>query len=356
MPTSPNLEATHLDANTSQPSVVLNESLDLVDEAMNGYIAINFASDADYTLSTASDPEEWQYGVINMTDTGVVLTTGRNVIVPDNERVYNVINSTAQTLTFKTSGGTGIAVTAGNAGQLYCDGTNVEDLLVGAGGSDADAIHDNVAGEIAALTTVTAAAGDYILIEDVSDSNNKKKILASDLLGAGTDNDAIHDNVASEISALTTVTPESGDYILIEDVSDSNNKKKITVGAISGSTPTESLIIPCSDESTALTTGTAKITFRMPYAFTLTDVRASLTGAGSTSGTTTIDINENGTTILSTKLTIDQGEKTSTTAATAAVISDSSLADDAEITIDIDAVTGGADETGLKVTLIGTQT
>jgi len=87
----------------------------------------------------------------------------------------------------------------------------------------------------------------------------------------------------------------------------------------------------------------------------LTDVRASLTGAGSTSGTTTIDINESGSTILSTKLTIDQGEKTSETAATAAVISDSALADDAEITIDIDAVTGGADETGLKVWLIGTK-
>ena len=113
--------------------------------------------------------------------------------------------------------------------------------------------------------------------------------------------------------------------------------------------------IACSDETTALTTGTAKATFRMPYAMTLTAVRASLTGAGSTSGTTTIDINESGTTVLSTKLTIDAGEKTSQTAATPAVISDSALADDAEITIDIDAVTGGADETGLKVWLIGTR-
>lgn len=113
--------------------------------------------------------------------------------------------------------------------------------------------------------------------------------------------------------------------------------------------------IACSDETTALTTGTAKATFRMPYAMTLTAVRASLTGAGSTSGTTTIDINEAGTTVLSTKLTIDAGEKTSTTAATPAVISDSALADDAEITIDIDAVSGGADETGLKVWLIGTR-
>jgi|15BtaG_2_1085339.scaffolds.fasta_scaffold00398_2 hypothetical protein len=118
---------------------------------------------------------------------------------------------------------------------------------------------------------------------------------------------------------------------------------------------TESFVIACSDETTALTTGTAKVTFRMPYAFTVTAVRASLTGAGSTSGTTTIDINETGTTILSTKLTIDNTEKTSTTAATAAVISDSALANDAEITIDIDAISGGADETGLKVYIIGHQ-
>lgn len=111
--------------------------------------------------------------------------------------------------------------------------------------------------------------------------------------------------------------------------------------------------IACSDLTTALTTGTSKAYFRMPYAMTLTEVRASLLTAGSTSGLTTIDINESGTTVLSTKLSIDFGEKTSETAATPAVISDSAIADDAEITIDIDAVTGGADEAGLIVTLIG---
>ncbi len=117
-----------------------------------------------------------------------------------------------------------------------------------------------------------------------------------------------------------------------------------------------SIQLACSDESTALSAGTGKVTFRMPHAMTLTAVRASLTVAGTTSGLTTIDINEGGNSILSTKLTIDLTEKTSTTAATPAVISDASLADDAEITIDIDAISGGATEKGLKVTLIGTRT
>ncbi len=116
--------------------------------------------------------------------------------------------------------------------------------------------------------------------------------------------------------------------------------------------PDQALIVAVGDETTAITTGSAKITFRMPFAFTLSAVRASLTTAGTT--LTTVDINEGGATILSTKLTIDANENTSETAAAAAVISDTALADDAEITIDIDGA--GTSAAGLKVTLIGKPT
>lgn len=114
----------------------------------------------------------------------------------------------------------------------------------------------------------------------------------------------------------------------------------------------EYLTIACSDESTAITTGTAKITFRMPYAMTLTAVRANVNTASS-SGVITIDINENGSSILGTKLTIDANEKTSTTASSSATISDSNLSDDAEITVDFD--TAGTGAKGVKITLIGTR-
>jgi len=43
-------------------------------------------------------------------------------------------------------------------------------------------------------------------------------------------------------------------------------------------------------------------------------------------------------------------------ASAAPVISDTTLADNAIMTIDIDALTGDADETGLKVYLIGNKT
>jgi len=114
------------------------------------------------------------------------------------------------------------------------------------------------------------------------------------------------------------------------------------------------LCFAVSDEETALTTGTTKITLRMPHAMTLTEARASVTTAP-TGTSLIVDINKNGTSVLSTKLTIDATEKTSTTAATPAVISDSALADDAEITVDIDAVGSTIAGAGLKVTLIGTK-
>lgn len=157
--------------------------------------------------------------------------------------------------------------------------------------------------------------------------------------------------------------PTSATYLTLSTNSTLTDERVLTAGAGitftdagAGSTLTvtqaECLIVAVGDETTALTTGTAKVTFRMPFAMTLTAVRASLTTASS-SGTPTVDINDGGTTILSTKLTIDANERTSTTAATAAVISDTGLADDAEITIDVD--TAGTGAAGLKVYLIGTR-
>ena len=120
----------------------------------------------------------------------------------------------------------------------------------------------------------------------------------------------------------------------------------------------QNFIIACSDETTALTTGTNKAVFRMPYAFTLTGARASLTTAGSGIGGTTIDVNLNGSSIfdVSGLLTIDAGEKTSTTATVPVNITTTALTDDGEITIDLDGISSGAVETGLKVTLIGYKT
>lgn len=114
------------------------------------------------------------------------------------------------------------------------------------------------------------------------------------------------------------------------------------------------LAIACSDETTALTTGTNKVKFINPYstAFNVTAVVASLSTAQSSGSIFTVDINEAGSSILSTKLTIDNTETNSSTAATAAVISDASIAAYAEIEVDIDQVGDGTAK-GLKVYVLG---
>jgi hypothetical protein len=92
----------------------------------------------------------------------------------------------------------------------------------------------------------------------------------------------------------------------------------------------------------------------MPCACTVTAVRLSVNTAP-TGATVIVDINESGATILSTKLSIDASEKTSTTAASAAVISDSAIADDAEMTIDIDQIGSTIAGTGLKLIIYYTK-
>jgi hypothetical protein len=124
--------------------------------------------------------------------------------------------------------------------------------------------------------------------------------------------------------------------------------------AIPSDAPIQSIVAACSDETTALTVGANKVTFRNPYAatFIVTGVKASLTTAQATGALLTVDIKETGVSLLSTKITIDNTEKTSITAATPPVISDASIAADAEISVDISQIGDGTAK-GLKVYLIG---
>ena len=153
------------------------------------------------------------------------------------------------------------------------------------------------------------------------------------------------------IGEYDTITPTGTEKIEVETAA--SESKNVTIGDIVAlvSIPPIYIQFAASAETGDLTAGTNVVTFRAPRALTVTEVRASLTTA-STSGGVTFDINMNGATMLSTKLTIDQDEKTSTTAAVSAVVSTPDMADDVEITVDIDAPGTGA--AGAKITIIGT--
>ncbi len=342
MATTTNLSVTKIDSAQAQKEVTANEAFDVFDAALSG-ISIAL-SDANYTLSLITVPQEWQYGVIRFTGT---LTAGRNIIVPNNLKQYVIINATSGgfALTVKTSGGTGIAVSASTTAQLYCDGTNVVAVTPGTGAGTVTSVGVSSTDLSVSGSPVTTSgnitlninndAVTYAKIQNVSATD---KILGRSTAGAGD---------------VEEITCTAAGRALIDDADAAAQRTTLGLGSAAVLSSIPAIIqVAASDETTTLTAGTAKLTFRMPHAMTLTEVRASLTTVSS-SGVVTVDINEGGSTILSTKLTIDASELTSTTAATAAVISDSSLADDAEITIDIDGAGTGAK--GLKVTLIGTR-
>ena len=109
--------------------------------------------------------------------------------------------------------------------------------------------------------------------------------------------------------------------------------------------------VAISDETTAIATSATARTFRMPWAMTLQDLRLSLITAQTSGTAVTVTVSQNGTTILSTSLTIDNTEKTSLTAAVPVVISNTALLDDAIIVIGVTVGDGTA--IGGKVTFKG---
>jgi len=125
----------------------------------------------------------------------------------------------------------------------------------------------------------------------------------------------------------------------------------------------DKIVIELEDRSaligTNIGTGTAKDSYFMPFGMVLDSVLAggcyaSLAVAQAAGTVLTVDVNRNGTSIFSTRLTFDNNERTTTTAATPAVYApggDVLFAGD-EITIDVDQV-GNALAKGLRVYLVG---
>lgn len=99
---------------------------------------------------------------------------------------------------------------------------------------DPNAYHTDASGEINAMPIKGAPIGNDILLgEDSADGFSKIKIRIADLPaggGGGTDPDAIHVNVAGEIASITAKANLDGaDLIVIEDSADTNNKKRATI-------------------------------------------------------------------------------------------------------------------------------
>ena len=96
--------------------------------------------------------------------------------------------------------------------------------------------------------------------------------------GSGTDANAIHDNVSSEISAITEkASPVSADLLIIEDSAASNAKKRVQVGNL-GVGQVQTINVLFDGGGAVLTTGMMG-EVELPVGMTLTEWRCLLQAA-----------------------------------------------------------------------------
>lgn len=122
MSTEPNTGLTFQEAGSTQTDALQNAELNLFGPAIAGTQTRNFATDANITLT----PTEYWTACMVFTDTGPALTTGRDVVFPAHFPLMLVRNATAQTLTLKKAGQTGITIAAAGKAIVASGPTDVE--------------------------------------------------------------------------------------------------------------------------------------------------------------------------------------------------------------------------------------
>ena len=199
-----------------------------------------------------------------------------------------------------TPAGSKVALYAKADGLLYSkDDAGVETVVSGGGGgTDADAVHVNVASEISAITNkATPVGGDFLIIEDSADSNNKKHILISALPSSGGGGSGIANTytfdtttTASDPGAdgmrFNSGTPASvteiyinddangvdistlidflspGDTLYIQETATDANYILVTITSITDNTGWYTIVVTVDDSGTLPTnTGTVGISF-----------------------------------------------------------------------------------------------
>ena len=176
---------------------VVNDNItQMVEQAVAGKAVINTWTGNSHTLTTADGTtSESRCAILELTDSGTALTGAGTVVCPTNTKLYIVDNNTAEIVTVKTSGGTGVAVPVGKTMLVYCDGTNVVEgvthansLSLGTSTVTADKIldEDNMASDSATAIATQQSIKAYV-DSQVGTVDTLAEVLAQGNTTGGTD-------------------------------------------------------------------------------------------------------------------------------------------------------------------------
>lgn len=247
------------------------------------------------------------------------------------------------------------------ANRVTSAGSGIAGTTLGAtGGSERLHLHGHTLtdpGHTHSATTGAAGAHGHTVPDLVVNAGSGGTIGG---VGVYADGTGVSNTASDHTHSVTVTAAGAGLSISSSGVGGSENMPPVAVGnwiiKLDGSTGNGSeapieFCLAISDETTTLTTG-LKVTWHAPVAMAIDEVILSL-GTVSSSGAVTLDVKLNGTTIFSTKVTVDANEETSLTAATPAVLSTTDIPKGGKMTFHLDGVGTGA--AGAKVAIVGTR-
>jgi hypothetical protein len=177
---------------------VVNDNItSMVEEAIAGLSTINTWTTDSHTLTTANGvTSESRAAMLVLTDTGTALTGAGEVICPTATKIYIVKNDTGQTITVKTSAGTGVDIPTGTIRIVFCDGTNVVQASASLSGLGVTA----TATELNVLDGITATTAELNILDGVTADATEINVL--DGITATTTELNILDGVTSTAAEL----------------------------------------------------------------------------------------------------------------------------------------------------------
>ena len=336
------VDASAFAGNLTTGDNTLQEIADAVDGLSTGGVSATgtpvdneIAIWTDATTIEGDSRLTWNNGTLNITAGPNSMDFGGNDITFNASGGSSYISQDgAQSLIFRTENGSS---------------TLLDRVTIEAGASpsiniDLDAVFSDDVDVSSGSVTVSDEAysasfnGDFKAVTQNAVYDEMETRVDSDVTGV-TGADVIDNFISLTQSEYDAITPDASTVYVITDAKQEHTKE-VPLGAVGHD----------------VATGTGLTFVYFDEAITITSVSASVLTAGTTS-VITYDINlDDGSpaSILSTKLTIDATERFSSTAATAAVISDATIPADSFLIFDCDTADSG--DTGADGTIIITYT